>query len=87
MRIPDVIRKCVCFVGYQNNDGRMVTCGTGFFVCKELNKNIGIVYCITAAHIIKGLALVEARSINGLRDRQCLLIRVCLVRTVGLRFD
>jgi hypothetical protein len=37
MVIPDEIRKCVGFIGYQKIDGTTVFVGTVFFVGKEID--------------------------------------------------
>jgi hypothetical protein len=68
MVIPDEIRKCVGFVGYQRADGTTLFAGTVFFVGRKLDSNPDrlFVYAVTAKHVIdsirnKGIRMVLLR--------------------------
>jgi hypothetical protein len=56
MIIPDAVRKCVVFVGYRNNDGEMLVKGTAFLVSRDREGGGLRIYCVTAAHVLEGLA-------------------------------
>jgi len=63
MQIPDVIRKCVAFLGCKRNSGISVH-GTVFFVGYPLppdEKHFSI-YAVTARHVIEG---IQARATDG----------------------
>jgi hypothetical protein len=60
MQIPDEIRKCVAFVGYQTKAGGLHEAGTCFFVMVRTEGSThGTVYAVTARHVIEQ---VKARS-------------------------
>jgi hypothetical protein len=52
--IPDEIRKCVGFVGFQMADGSMRLAGTVFFVSRQVQgMDRMFVYAVTAKHVIQ----------------------------------
>lgn len=59
MRVPDVVRECVVFIGTSEVDdcGQLTTKwrGTGFFVSvpSESNPNIAYIYLVTAQHVAR----------------------------------
>jgi hypothetical protein len=54
MTIPDEIRKCVGFVGFQMADGSTRLAGTVFFVSRDVPSTDRVfVYAVTAKHVIK----------------------------------
>lgn len=56
MIIPDEIRKCVAFVGYQMADGTFRMGGSAFFIGKPCeNGKADPVYWVTARHVIDGI--------------------------------
>lgn len=57
MVIPDEIRKCVGFVGYQRADGNVFFAGTAFFVGRKTDAAPDRVftYAITAKHVISAI--------------------------------
>ncbi len=57
MTIPDEIRKCVAFVGFQLADGSTQLAGTVFFVSREMEgvKDRTFSYAVTAKHVIEGI--------------------------------
>jgi hypothetical protein len=68
MVIPDEIRKCVGFVGYQKSDNSLALAGTTFFVGRKADTlpDSAFVYAVTAKHVIdsirnKGIAVVLLR--------------------------
>lgn len=50
-------RKCVAFVGAKKDDGTFITCGTGFFVIKNLpdEPGRGLAWLVTAKHVLDGI--------------------------------
>jgi len=68
MVIPDDIRKCVGFIGYQKPDGTVLFAGTVFFVARKMDTipDRAFVYAVTARHVIdsirgKGINMVLLR--------------------------
>ncbi|MGA3030620.1 MAG: hypothetical protein ABSE58_07795 [Candidatus Limnocylindrales bacterium] len=59
MRIPDVIRKSVGFVGFCDQDGREVFSGTFFFVYVPMSDTYSCAYAVTARHVIAGMQSVR----------------------------
>ena len=57
MFVPDLIRKCVAFLGIEYDDRRFVPMGTGFFVHAGEN-NIQFSHFVTAEHVV---ALIRDR--------------------------
>lgn len=57
MLINSEVRKCVVFIAYQTIDGVFHTCGTAFFVGKEVpeTKIASPTYLVTAKHVIDGI--------------------------------
>lgn len=57
MVIPDEIRKCVGFIGYQKVDGSISLAGTVFFLGKKMGTVADRVflYAVTARHVIDGI--------------------------------
>jgi hypothetical protein len=67
MRIPDVVRKCVVFIGSKSSTGVWICRGTGFFMAHVFEGQIGAVsYLITAKHVIDGIR-DKGSSIVGVR--------------------
>jgi hypothetical protein len=59
MRVPDEVRECVGFVGCDAGSGRRLA-GTFFLVSMKLSENHVVVYAVTAAHVIDGVAAATA---------------------------
>ncbi|HWD92654.1 MAG TPA: hypothetical protein VG938_09915 [Verrucomicrobiae bacterium] len=57
MRIPDVIKKAVVFIGIQAEPGDIKFCGTGFFISMPSTRvpNHNFIYLITARHVVEGI--------------------------------
>jgi hypothetical protein len=57
MVVPDEIRKCVGFIGYQKADLSVVFAGTVFFLGKTLPsvQDRTFIYAVTAKHVIEGI--------------------------------
>lgn len=56
MRVPEEIRKCVCFVGYRMHDGTEMFAGTAFFVARRIDgTDRALSYVVTARHVIDGI--------------------------------
>ena len=56
MIVPDQIRKCVVFIGYQLADGQMRLAGSGFFLARRQHgDNVRDVFLVTAKHVIDGI--------------------------------
>ncbi len=56
MQIPDVVMKCVVFVGYQMADGRKRYAGTAVFLARPADfEGRYFTYLATAAHVIRGI--------------------------------
>jgi hypothetical protein len=55
MRIPDDIRKCVVFVGYQMADESFRIAGTGFLVSRDIGNGNRFAYLVTAGHVVNGI--------------------------------
>lgn len=56
MVVPDDVRKCVVFVGYQLADGSFKFAGTAFFIGKRIPNTDEVVrYSVTAKHVIDGI--------------------------------
>lgn len=56
MRVPDEIRKCVCFVCAADSDGNMIPQGTAFFIGLPRSGVDGFwVYLVTAKHVLYGI--------------------------------
>jgi hypothetical protein len=73
VQVPDEIRKCVVFVGYER-DGREHYGGTAFFVGVEIDaRGYAAVYLVTARHVVKeassrsatGRILIRANTKDG----------------------
>lgn len=54
MRVPEEIRKCVCFVGLRMDDGSERLVGTAFFVARRFDDDV-FGYVVTARHVIDGI--------------------------------
>jgi hypothetical protein len=53
MIIPDEIRKCVVFVGYETKTGHKKTAGTAFFLGRKIEgTDRYFIYAVTAKHVI-----------------------------------
>lgn len=68
MQIPDLIRKCVVFIGYETSGGARQLAGTGFFVSRHiLGGSYHFSYIVTAKHVI-----------DAIRDNLCdkVLLRI-----------
>jgi hypothetical protein len=75
MFIPDEIRKCVVYIGYNKSNAGLSLQGTAFFVGRSIPGLEGsFLYLITAAHVIKGISstdnfdgkiLLRVNSIDG----------------------
>lgn len=52
MRIPNDVRKCVAFVGYQLADGSSRMAGSGFFLGRRYDDERSATYFVTAKHVI-----------------------------------
>lgn len=62
MIVPDEIRKCTAFIGYQNEDGTFSIRGTAFFVSVAVsNGEIAFGYIVTAKHVI---AKIREKNLN-----------------------
>jgi len=56
MRIPNWVRKCVVFLAYRDDTGKVYLAGTGFLVFRPVSDIVGgFVYLVTAAHVIQGI--------------------------------
>jgi hypothetical protein len=57
MLINPEIRKCVVFIAYRTADGKFHTCGTAFFLGKEVpgTQTTNPTFLITAKHVINGI--------------------------------
>lgn len=56
MIVPDKVRKCVVFIGYQMADGRQHLAGSGFFIGKDTGTDQTTnVFLVTARHVIDGI--------------------------------
>lgn len=58
MKVPDEVRKCVCFIGFENKITSSVSLvGTGFFfgLLNEDQNAVKLSYVVTARHVIEGL--------------------------------
>src|SRR5438067_510331 len=55
MRVPDVLKQCVCFLCTKDRTGRMHYGGTGFFVSVESldMPHIAYGYLVTARHCVQ----------------------------------
>jgi hypothetical protein len=51
MRINDLTRKCVVFLGGQRPDGEFFPYGTGFLVVSPIEGHIGFTFLVTARHV------------------------------------
>jgi hypothetical protein len=73
MLVPDRVRKCVVFIGYQMADGTPRLAGSGFFVGRDDGTNAATsVFLVTARHVIEGIrrlgindVFVRANTIAG----------------------
>jgi hypothetical protein len=53
MMIPDRVRKCVAFIGYEDPEKRKQLIGTAFFLSRPIgDTGYGFTYIVTAKHII-----------------------------------
>lgn len=56
MIVPENIRKCVVFIGYQRADGRMQMAGSAFYLGADSTEGvIKDVFLVTAKHVIVGI--------------------------------
>lgn len=56
MVVPDIVRKCVGFIGYKNNDGMYIPAGTFFLVGKRQEGTDKVfTYAVTAKHVIDNI--------------------------------
>ena len=64
MRIPDEVRKCTCFMAYDDQDGKRTLAGTASLIGLPSQRipDLHFPYLVTAKHVIKG---IEEKS----RDR------------------
>ena len=54
MIVPDRVRKCVVFIGYQMADGQQRLAGSGFFIGKDTGTDQATdVFLVTARHVIE----------------------------------
>jgi hypothetical protein len=55
--VPDELRKCVCFIYYDDEHGVRRPAGTAFFTCAP--RGYGLdgywVYLVTAKHVLNGI--------------------------------
>ena len=65
MVVPDEIRMCVCFLGYQTQTGEQCYGGTAFFVTRPLEtlKDRSFGYLVTARHVIEKIKDARADSV------------------------
>jgi hypothetical protein len=67
MFVPDEIRKCAVFVGYQKADDSYVKLGTAFFVSyPSVREGKSFLYLVTAKHII---ARIQELALNEVQVR------------------
>lgn len=61
MQVSDEVRKCVCFIAYQPQEGKHSLCGTGFFVSMPIegHSDRNFVYLVTAKHVIQNIQKVN----------------------------
>ena len=64
MQIPPEIKKCVCFIYCLTSDENKELLGTGFFLKENLTNTRGVVYCITAKHILEGVKKYKLNKDN-----------------------
>ena len=73
MNVPDEVRKCVVFIGYQEPDGTYELMGTAFFVTRFVGKTgpsflptqgPGFAYLVTAKHVIDECKARNATKIS-----------------------
>ena len=56
MIVPDRVRKCVVFIGYQMADGQSRLAGSGFFIGNDTSTDRAKdVFLVTARHVIDGI--------------------------------
>jgi hypothetical protein len=56
MLVPDEVRKCVLFVGFQMHDGTWKYAGTAFWVNRRIAEtDHSFMYVVTAKHVIEGI--------------------------------
>lgn len=56
MRIPEIVRKCVVFVGYRMASGEFRFAGTAFFMGRFIDDlQVGFKYVVTARHVVDGI--------------------------------
>src|SRR5438067_815030 len=64
MFLPDNIRDCVAFVGYERRANDFVVLGTAFFLYREIGVNEkAIVYAVTARHVIDAIKLRSCHEV------------------------
>jgi hypothetical protein len=60
--VPDLIRKCVAFIGVEYDDGRFVPIATGFFA-HAAEGNVQWTYFVTAEHVV--MKIHQTKGIKG----------------------
>ena len=56
MIVPEKIRKCVVFIGYQLADGKMRMAGSAFYLGRDVADGVvNEVFLVTAKHVIEGI--------------------------------
>ncbi|MDP9317387.1 MAG: hypothetical protein M3R24_42100 [Chloroflexota bacterium] len=64
MIVPDEVRKCVAYVGYQTSDGQFHLGGTVFFVARQIEgTDRNFQYAITARHVIEAITALGINRI------------------------
>lgn len=64
MIVPDRVRKCVVFIGYQMADGQQRLAGSGFFIGKDTDTDQATdVFLVTARHVIDGIRKLGIQDI------------------------
>ena len=85
MKIADEIRKCVGFVGHEDNHCKQHIGGTCFFVSSDPFWHIGVdyypIWCVTARHVIEKILLARKDIADDRPEKNTMLLR--LNRTPG----
>ncbi len=65
MLVPDEIRKSVCFIAYDSQNGERKLAGTGFLIAlpSQTIQDLNFPYLTTAKHVIKG---IQEKSKDGM---------------------
>lgn len=62
MRVPNNVRKCVAFVGYEMANGSNRMAGSGFFLLRRHGDNRATTFFVTAKHVIDKIRSLGVES-------------------------